>query len=37
MPISPPPGSAFEEDPGVKGLRERFGATVLPETVRPVK
>jgi DNA polymerase III subunit gamma/tau len=27
----------FEEDPGVKGLRERFGATVLPETVRPVK
>jgi len=28
---------AFEEDPGVKGLRERFGATVLPETVRPVK
>jgi DNA polymerase III subunit gamma/tau len=28
---------AFEEDPGVKGLRERFGATVLPDTVRPVK
>jgi DNA polymerase-3 subunit gamma/tau len=28
---------AFEEDPGVRGLRERFGATVLPETVRPVK
>ncbi len=28
---------AFEEDPGVKGLRERFGAAVLPETVRPVK
>jgi DNA polymerase III subunit gamma/tau len=28
---------AFEEDPGVKGLRERFGATVLPESVRPVK
>ncbi|HEY1491930.1 MAG TPA: DNA polymerase III subunit gamma/tau [Steroidobacteraceae bacterium] len=28
---------AFETDPGVKGLRERFGATVLPETVRPVK
>jgi DNA polymerase III subunit gamma/tau len=28
---------AFEEDPGVKGLRERFGASVLPETVRPVK
>ena len=28
---------AFEDDAGVKGLRERFGATVLPETVRPVK
>ena len=28
---------AFEADPGVQGLRERFGATVLPETVRPVK
>ena len=28
---------AFEEDTGVKGLRERFGATVLPDTVRPVK
>ncbi len=28
---------AFEADPGVKGLRERFGATVLPDTVRPVK
>jgi DNA polymerase-3 subunit gamma/tau len=28
---------AFENDPGVKGLRERFGATVLPESVRPVK
>jgi DNA polymerase III subunit gamma/tau len=28
---------AFETDPGVQGLRERFGATVLPETVRPVK
>ncbi len=28
---------AFETDPGVKGLRERFGATVLPDTVRPVK
>src|SRR5215468_5206931 len=27
---------AFEEDAGVKGLRERFGATVLPDTVRPV-
>jgi DNA polymerase III subunit gamma/tau len=28
---------AFEEDMGVKGLRERFGAAVLPDTVRPVK
>jgi DNA polymerase III subunit gamma/tau len=28
---------AFEEDPGVRGLRERFGASVLPDTVRPVK
>jgi DNA polymerase III subunit gamma/tau len=28
---------AFEEDPGVRSLRERFGATVLPDTVRPVK
>jgi len=28
---------AFEEDPAVRNLRERFGATVLPETVRPVK
>ena len=28
---------AFEKDPGVRGLRERFGATVLPETIRPVK
>ena len=28
---------AFDEDAGVKGLRERFGATVLPESVRPVK
>jgi DNA polymerase-3 subunit gamma/tau len=28
---------AFEEDPLVQGLRERFGATVLPDTVRPVK
>ncbi|MBV8343278.1 MAG: DNA polymerase III subunit gamma/tau [Gammaproteobacteria bacterium] len=28
---------AFDDDPGVKGLRERFGATVLPDTVRPVK
>ncbi len=28
---------ALEADPGVQGLRERFGATLLPETVRPVK
>jgi DNA polymerase-3 subunit gamma/tau len=28
---------AFERDPGVQGLRERFGANVLPESVRPVK
>ncbi|MDE2137354.1 MAG: DNA polymerase III subunit gamma/tau [Gammaproteobacteria bacterium] len=28
---------AFEADPNVQGLRERFGATVLPDTVRPVK
>ena len=28
---------AFDEEAGVKGLRERFGAAVLPETVRPVK
>jgi len=28
---------AFEDDAGVKSLRERFGATVLPDTVRPVK
>jgi DNA polymerase-3 subunit gamma/tau len=28
---------AFDEDAGVKGLRERFGAAVLPESVRPVK
>lgn len=27
----------FENDPGVQALRERFGATVLPDTVRPVK
>ena len=30
-------GARFEADPAVQGLRERFGATVLPETVRPVK
>ena len=28
---------SFESDPGVQGLRERFGATLLPDTVRPVK
>jgi DNA polymerase III subunit gamma/tau len=28
---------AFEADAGVQALRERFGATVLPESVRPVK
>jgi DNA polymerase-3 subunit gamma/tau len=28
---------AFEADPGVQGLRERFGATLLSDTVRPVK
>ncbi|MGA8093663.1 MAG: DNA polymerase III subunit gamma/tau [Steroidobacteraceae bacterium] len=28
---------AFEADPGVQGFRDRFGATMLPETIRPVK
>jgi DNA polymerase-3 subunit gamma/tau len=28
---------AFEADAGVQGLRERFGATLLPDTIRPVK
>ena len=28
---------AFEADPGVQGLRERFGATLLPDSVRPLK
>jgi len=28
---------AFDADPGVQGLRERFGATVHSDTVRPVK
>jgi DNA polymerase III subunit gamma/tau len=28
---------AFETDPGVKSLRERFGATLLPDTIRPIK
>ena len=29
--------SAFEADPGVESFRERFGAEVISETVRPVK
>jgi DNA polymerase III subunit gamma/tau len=28
---------SFETEPGVQGLRERFGATVLSDTVRPAK
>jgi DNA polymerase III subunit gamma/tau len=28
---------SFDTEPGVQGLRERFGATVLPDTVRPAK
>ncbi len=28
---------SFESDPGVQGFRERFGAEVIPETVRPLK
>jgi DNA polymerase-3 subunit gamma/tau len=28
---------AFESDPGVQGFRDRFGATMLPETIRPLK
>ena len=28
---------SFETEPGVQGLRERFGATVLPDSVRPAK
>ena len=28
---------AFESDPGVQGFRDRFGATTLPESIRPVK
>src|SRR2546429_7846526 len=28
---------AFDADPGVQGLRERLGATVLPESERPGK
>jgi DNA polymerase-3 subunit gamma/tau len=29
--------AALESDPGVQLLRERFGATLLPDTVRPIK
>jgi DNA polymerase-3 subunit gamma/tau len=28
---------ALESDPGLRALRERFGATVVPDSVRPVK
>ena len=28
---------SMETDPAVQGLRERFGATLLPDTVRPIK
>ncbi len=28
---------SLESDPGVQALREKFGATLLPESVRPVK
>jgi DNA polymerase III subunit gamma/tau len=28
---------AFESEPAVQGFRERFGATPLPETIRPLK
>ena len=28
---------ALESDPGARALRERFGATLVPDTVRPVK
>jgi DNA polymerase-3 subunit gamma/tau len=28
---------AFDSDPSVQGFRDRFGATTLPETIRPVK
>ena len=28
---------AFGEDPTVKALQERFGATVLPDTIRPTR
>jgi DNA polymerase-3 subunit gamma/tau len=29
--------AALESDPGVQTLRENFGATLLPDTVRPIK
>ena len=29
--------AAFETDPGVQVLRDRFGATLLPDSIRPVK
>jgi len=29
--------ASLESDPGVKTLRERFGATLLPDSVRPIK
>jgi DNA polymerase-3 subunit gamma/tau len=29
--------AALESDPNVKALRERFGATLLPDSVRPIK
>jgi DNA polymerase III subunit gamma/tau len=28
---------SFEADPGVQGFRDRFGATMLPDTIRPLK
>ena len=28
---------ALEGDPGARALRERFGATLVPDSVRPVK
>ena len=28
---------SLESDPGVRALRERFGATLVPESVRPIK
>jgi DNA polymerase III subunit gamma/tau len=29
--------AAFGEDPTVRALQERFGATLLPDTIRPAK